>query len=52
MAEAAWSNDEIKVYSAFVIRLTAMMRLFDMDGIYYFDPYNVEKHPEPKGIEK
>lgn len=52
MAEAAWSNDETKVYSAFVIRLTAMMRLFDMDGIYYFDPYNVEKHPEPKGIEK
>ncbi len=48
MAEAAWSNDETKCYPDFEVRLEKFIKLFDKDGIYYFNPFNIDEHPEIK----
>lgn len=49
LAESAWSAPEVKDYESFTARMEHSYRLFDKLNIYYFDPRNPERHPEPEG---
>lgn len=49
LAESAWSQPEVKDYADFRTRLEDAFTLFDKLGIYYFDPRNPARHPEPAG---
>ncbi len=52
MAEAAWTNEENKDYLAFMGRLKKMIKRYQKDNIYYFNPFDPEKTTEPEGIKK
>lgn len=47
IAEASWSPDNQKNYKSFLSRLGQHLPLYQRDGIYYFDPFEPENHPEP-----
>jgi hexosaminidase len=43
LAEAAWTNEENKNYEQFVLNLKNVFKLYDKNGIYYFDVFNLNK---------
>ncbi|WP_186758738.1 beta-N-acetylhexosaminidase [Echinicola salinicaeni] len=47
MAEAVWSNKDNKNYVDFSLRLKNHFRLYRNEGLYFYDPFNPEAHPEP-----
>lgn len=49
LAEAAWSQPERKNYGSFMKRLPSRLRQLDKDGVYYYNPFRPELHPEPPG---
>ncbi len=49
LAEAAWTMPENKDYDSFTLRMESAYKLFDELGIYYFDPRDPGRHPEPDG---
>jgi len=49
LAEAAWSKNA-KDFQAFMQRLKKHMPLFQQASIYYYDPFNPAKNPEPVRI--
>ncbi len=49
LAESAWSAPEVKNYENFMQRLEDSFTLFDKLGIYYFDPCDPDRQPEPAG---
>ncbi len=49
LAESAWTEPECKNFSDFSRRLEYSYRLFDKEGIYYFDTRDPQGHPEPDG---
>lgn len=49
LAEAAWTKPENKSYDSFSLRMESAYKLFDEMGIYYFDPRDPGRHPEPDG---
>jgi hexosaminidase len=46
LAEAAWTDTAQKDLASFNERLKSDLLLYDKAGIYYFDPFDVSKHPE------
>lgn len=52
LAEAAWTTDSQKNYESFIVRLKTMMRYYDRENIYYFNPFAPKSTPEPKGFRK
>lgn len=52
LAEAAWTCAEAKDFDSFNLRMEDAYRLFDSLNLYYFDPRNPERHPEPAGAVK
>lgn len=52
VAEAGWTQPENKDYADFSRRMEPVYRALDAAGIYYFDPRNPDRHPEPKGAER
>lgn len=49
LAEAAWSKSE-KDFQGFKQRLKKHMPLFQQASLYYYDPFNPAKNPEPVRI--
>jgi hexosaminidase len=49
LAEAAWSKNE-KDFKGFMQRLKKHIPLFEQASIYYYDPFNPTKNPEPVRI--
>jgi hexosaminidase len=47
VAEVAWTQENHKNYEHFLSRLEQHLPLYKKDLIYYFDPFQPEKHPEP-----
>lgn len=47
LAEAAWSPKEGKNFSAFMQRLKGHYALYEQAGLYYYDPTQPRKYPEP-----
>ncbi len=47
MAEAVWSNDTQKDYADFLNRLKPHLCQYKEAGLYYFNPFDAEEHPEP-----
>ena len=46
LAEAAWTDSASKDETSFNERLKDNFRLYDKDGIYYYNPFNPGMHPE------
>lgn len=49
LAESAWTNPGMKDFGSFSRRMEKVYRVFDRDGIYYFDPRDPSRHSEPAG---
>ncbi len=49
LAEAAWTLPENKNFTDFEKRLTNMLKYFDSNDIYYFNPFQPELNAEPDG---
>lgn len=49
LAESAWSMPDVKDYTSFCERMRPVYRLWDEAGVYYFDPRQPGRHPEPEG---
>ncbi len=47
LSEAVWSSDN-KDYKDFLQRLEQHLPEYEKAGLYYFDPLDVNKHPEPR----
>jgi len=52
LAEAAWTTNSQKNYESFIVRLKTMMKYYDRENIYYFNPFAPKSTPEPKGFRK
>ncbi len=52
ISEAAWTAAENKDFADFSSRLEAFYPLLDEKGIYYFDPRQASRNPEPPGPSK
>lgn len=52
LAEAAWTPAKAKDFDSFNHRMEDAYRLFDRLHLYYFDPRDPERHPEPAGAVK
>lgn len=52
VAEAAWTPAERKNAGRFMEKLPVYLEYLESLGIYYFDPFRPEHHPEPWGPEK
>lgn len=48
LAEAAWTNADLKNFDSFSVRLEPAYKLFDRLGIFYCDYRNMKKQVEPK----
>lgn len=48
LAEAAWTLESRKDYEDFMIRLKSQLARYDIRDIYYFNPFNPDKTPEPR----
>jgi hexosaminidase len=46
LSEAAWTDSASKNENSFNERLTSNFRLYDKDGIYYYNPFDPSMHPE------
>jgi N-acetyl-beta-hexosaminidase len=47
LAEAVWSQKEVKSYSMFMNRLSVHLEKYKAEKIYYFDSFELNNHPEP-----
>jgi len=47
LAEAAWNGDEQKNLPAFKERVKQQLKLYQQDGLYYYDPFHPAQTPEP-----
>jgi hexosaminidase len=47
LAEAAWTSKPKKNFGSFTSRMEQHYRLFEREGLYYFDPRNINKYAEP-----
>ena len=52
VAEAAWTPARSKECSLFMQKLPHFLHYLDTSGIYYFNPFHPEQHPEPSAPEK
>lgn len=52
MAKAAWQPDSRKSTSLFLKQLPVFLKYLDSLGVYYFDPFAPERHPEPTAPDK
>lgn len=52
VAEAAWTPAEAKDPETFMQRLPVYLDYLESLGVYYFDPFRPDRHPEPWGPEK
>lgn len=52
LAEAAWTNENVKECSLFMQRLPLYLDYLDSLGIYYFNPLNPSERTEPTAPEK
>jgi len=52
LAEATWTYSENKNLSGFKNRLQKMLVLYDNQNIYYYNPFEPDKTPEPVGVDK
>lgn len=50
LAEAAWTNNEMKNLNDFKERLKPMLNYLKEQNINYYNPFAPEETPEPKGI--
>jgi hexosaminidase len=46
LAEAAWATPSVKDEAAFEKKLKAELQLYNNKGIYYYNPFNPDLHPE------
>ncbi len=47
MAESVWSNDAQKDYADFLSRLKPHLKQYKDAGLYYFNSFDFDEHPEP-----
>jgi len=52
IAEDAWTNPDAKNLDSFRTRLRDFLRRLDKLGIYYFDPFDPSRTPEPSAPDK
>ncbi|WP_296635706.1 beta-N-acetylhexosaminidase [Polaribacter sp.] len=52
LAESSWTQEKNKNYENFLHRLKPVLKVFDKEGIYYFNPFFPELTPEPIGVGK
>ena len=52
VAEAAWTPAGVKDAGRFMEKLPVYLAYLESLGVYYFDPFRPEHHPEPWGPEK
>lgn len=52
VAEAAWTVEKSKESSLFIQKLPLFLEYLDELDIYYFDPFEPEKRPEPSAPER
>ncbi len=46
LSESAWTASAVKDLPKFEEKLKAELKLYNTKGIYYYDPFNPEAHPE------
>ena len=51
VAEAAWTPLEVKKPTLFMKKLPSYLQYLESIGVYFFDPFNPDRHPEPWGPE-
>lgn len=49
MSESAWTEPENKDFNSFMTRMEPNFKLLDSLDIYYYDPRDPQRHPEPDG---
>ncbi|MEO6521543.1 MAG: beta-N-acetylhexosaminidase [Mucilaginibacter sp.] len=47
LAEVGWVNDSQKDLTQFHERVKAQIKLYQKDGLYYYDPFRPDQTPEP-----
>ncbi|WP_430972333.1 beta-N-acetylhexosaminidase [Sunxiuqinia rutila] len=47
MAESVWSDKGQKDYADFLERLKPHLKQYKEAGLYYFNPFDINEHPEP-----
>ncbi|WP_200976017.1 beta-N-acetylhexosaminidase [Echinicola sp. 20G] len=47
LAEAAWTNAEQKDFKDFEVRIKKHFNLYEEANLYFFDPFEPHRHPEP-----
>jgi hexosaminidase len=52
LAEAAWTQNSQKDYAGFTVRLKKMLTYFDQLKLYYYNPFDPAKTPEPAGVKR
>jgi len=52
LAEAAWTQNSQKDYAGFTVRLKKMLTYFDQLKVYYYNPFDPAKTPEPAGVKR
>ncbi len=52
LSEAGWTTAPLKNYEDFAPRLRKMLNYFDQLKINYYNPFDPNKSPEPKGVKK
>jgi hexosaminidase len=52
LAEAAWTQNSHKDYGDFTVRLKKMLTYFDQLKLYYYNPFDPAKTPEPAGVRR
>lgn len=50
LAEVVWSQKQKKNYQYFLKRIEPHLKLYAEQGIYFYNPINSNKHPEPAPI--
>ena len=48
LAEAAWSDDRVKDFESFSRRVKPHLELYRQKGMYFYDPFDPSRIPEPK----
>lgn len=52
LSEAAWTGPRQKDFEDFCRRLKTNYKTLDRFGLYYFDPFDPQRHPEPEGCKQ
>ena len=50
ISESGWTKPENKDQASFNKRLATILKLYDQDKLYYFNPFDISQHPEPAGV--